>query len=203
MDGHFSFKGAQRLKCCLLWELQVFSEVSLFLDLGFEHSLKVLDFFGKHISVAPVLGNILSGDDVLHLIDHFINFNFSFSVCIEIVFHVFSWTCDSLLDLLETMHHKIEIFVDKILIFFYLLFYKIHVSFIVMIKLLIDSLKFMVKLRDLKRLLIGCIDKILQNVFIQLIFLIKFLKCFLEHLLNLLLERLHCVIHCFVFVPQV
>lgn len=203
MDSHLSFKGVQGFKCCLLWELQVLSEISLFLDLGFEHSLKVLDLFGKHISIAPVLGDILPGDDVLHLIYHFIDLDFGLFVCIEIVFHVFSWTCDSLLDLLETMHHKIEILVDKILIFFNLLFDKIHVSFIVMIELLIDGLQFMVKLRDLKRLLIGCIDKILQDVFIQLIFLIKFLKCFLENLLNLLLERLHRVIHCFVFVPQV
>ena len=104
------------------------------------------------------------------------------------MFHIFSGAGDSLLDLLETMHHEIKILMYDILVFLDFPFDKIDISLIIVFELLIKGFEFMVKLRNLVRLLIGSIDKIFQNVFIELIFLIELLKGIFKHLFDLLLE---------------
>ena len=53
----------------------------------------------------------------------------------------------------------------------------------------------MIQLRNLIRLLICCLNQVLQYVLIELVFLVKILERFFEHLLDLLLEKLHSVVH--------
>ena len=146
VNDHFCLESIDRLQGSLFGELNVLGEISVLFDFGLEHVLEILYFLHQHFSVTSELRDVFLPDYIFHLVYHPIHFKLGLLIHFNIAFHISFRVTNSLLNLLQPMHHHIEIIMNDFFMSFYLLLDVCSLWLIPSSKLLIYRFKPIVKL---------------------------------------------------------